>query len=56
MRNLVKYLSVGLLVIGLAACDQKKKILQGSTPQQASRIYKPSHWLTENSASLCQPE
>ncbi len=24
MRNLIKYLSVGLLVIGLAACDQKK--------------------------------
>jgi len=24
MRNLVKYAGIGLLVLGLAACDQKK--------------------------------
>nr|MBA2817428.1 Protein dcrB precursor [Candidatus Pantoea persica] len=36
MQNLVKYTGIGLLVLGLAACDQKKEETTGGNSTSAS--------------------
>ena len=39
MRNLVKYVGIGLLVVGLAACDNSdtKTPAQGASAEQRNR-------------------
>ena len=42
MRNLVKYVGIGLLVMGLAACDDKDT----NATAQARRRTLPLFWVT----------
>ena len=55
MRNLVKYLSVGLLVIGLAACDQKKEDTAGQHAAAASQQDLQTVTLVDGKLSFALP-
>lgn len=46
MRNLVKYAGIGLLVLGLAACDQKKDDAANGNGTQASQASQSAQTVT----------
>jgi hypothetical protein len=55
MRNLVKYVGIGLLVVGLAACDNSdtKTPAQGASAESNATGQPVTCWMA-NSVSLCQ--